>query len=197
MFELTGLRAATWVDHLLTEPTGSVRITLADEATPASGDGEELITDRAAGGGMVLTPGHFVPHDDLPPPAAQPRQRAVQTKVVDNPVAALVADDGTRTLLDRDYVFGRDPQRDAGVARGDASPVSVADPDNLISRVQVYVSVVAGIVLVRDSGSTNGTFIAAPGAKEWQRLGTEPTELPPGWSLRMGRRIFTYRDAGF
>ena len=117
--------------------------------------------------------------------------------MVDNPVAALVADDGTRTLLDRDYVLGRDPHRDAGVARGDASPVTVADPDNLISRVQVHLTVVAGTVLVRDDNTTNGTFIAEPGAAHWQRLGAAPAVLPPGWSLRMGRRIFTHLEAGF
>ena len=174
-----------------------------------------MTTDRATARGIVITPmpirppdpvltgqqhgkaDQLVPHDDLPPPAVQRPQRAVETKVVDNPVAALVADDGTRTLLDRDYVFGRDPQRDAGVTRGAASPVAVADPDNLISRVQVYLSVVAGVVLIRDNDSTNGTFIAAPGAGQWQPLGAEPTVLPPGWSMRMGRRIFTYLEAGF
>ncbi len=44
--ELSGLRAATWVDQLLTDPTGSIRITL-DDAPPPSGDGTELMTDRA------------------------------------------------------------------------------------------------------------------------------------------------------
>jgi hypothetical protein len=44
--ELSGLRAATWVDQLLTDPTGSIRFTL-DDAPPPSGDGTELMTDRA------------------------------------------------------------------------------------------------------------------------------------------------------
>lgn len=96
--ELSGLRAATWVDQLLTDPTGSIRITL-DDAPPPSGDGTELMTDRAAGGGMVLAPGQIVPHDDLPPPAAHQRQRAVETKVVDNPEAALVGAPGGKSSI--------------------------------------------------------------------------------------------------
>ena len=213
--ELSGLSAATWVDELVTPPQGSIRMTLEDGWNAVPGDWTDLVTDRAMAGEVVLTAGSAVaeivqltapetgrarpsvPVDDLPPPAARSRQRAVETKVVDNPVAALVADDDTRILLDRDYVFGRDPQLDGRVARGEASPIAVADPDNLISRVQVYVQVVAGVVLVRDNVSTNGTFIAEPGAQEWRRLGTVATELPPGWSLRMGRRLFTYREAGF
>lgn len=227
---LSGLTAATWVDQLVTAPTGAIRITLmnignAPVGAVHSGGGQKLVTDRAPGGTLILWPHRTdpivslptsrQPHqaqpragglpgvallsgvDDVPPPASWPRLRAVETKVVDDPVAALVADDGTRTLLDRNYVFGREPQRDSTVARGEASPVTVADPDNLISRVQAFVSVVAGDVLVRDNSSTNGTFIAEPDAKEWQRLGTATAVLPPDWSLRMGRRVFTYREAGF
>ncbi|MFN2519317.1 MAG: FHA domain-containing protein [Jatrophihabitantaceae bacterium] len=105
---------------------------------------------------------------------------------------ALVADDGARTVLDRSYVFGREPQYDESVTRGEASPVQVHDPDNLISRVQAHVSVDPSGVTVRDASSSNGTFIAAPGTAEWVRLGEEPAALPVGWSMRMGRRVFTH-----
>jgi pSer/pThr/pTyr-binding forkhead associated (FHA) protein len=107
-----------------------------------------------------------------------------------------LSDDGVRTPLDRPYVFGREPQLDPAVAEGNASPIRLADPEQLISRVQAYVDVDGDRVTVQDAHSANGTFIAAPGAPEWQRLGTEPAELPVGWSIRMGRRIFTHFGVG-
>jgi FHA domain len=110
----------------------------------------------------------------------------------DHAVATLVADDGTRTALDRPYVFGRDPDRDDAVARGAATGIVVSDPDNTISRVHTYLWVNPHGVYVRDANSSNGTFIAAPGAPDWDRLGDQPAELPVGWSMRIGRRIFTH-----
>jgi hypothetical protein len=118
---------------------------------------------------------------------------AEETQVVTMSSGMLVADDGTRTILDREYVFGRDPAHDAGVARGSATPITIDDPDSLVSRVQARIAVVAGVVSVSDAGSSNGTFIAAPGAKEWTRIGTVPTVLPEGWSMRLGKRVFTHR----
>ena len=111
-------------------------------------------------------------------------------------VGVLRADDGTQVTLDRSYVLGREPQDEASVRSGAASPVIVADPESLISRVQAFVSVSAGIVTVRDAGSANGTFIAAPGAAEWTRVGTEPVPLKPEWSIRVGKRIFRFVQSG-
>ena len=48
-------------------------------------------------------------------------------------------------------------------------------------------------MFVRDGGTPAGTFIAAPGAEEWTQIGTAPMELAPGWSLRIGALILTYR----
>jgi hypothetical protein len=110
-------------------------------------------------------------------------------------VATLVADDGARTPLDRPYVFGRDPDRDDAVARGVATGLVVSDPDNAISRVHTYLWVNQHGVYVRDANSANGTFVAAPGARDWDRLGDQPAELPVGWSIRIGRRIFTHVGA--
>jgi hypothetical protein len=61
--------------------------------------------------------------------------------------------------------------------------------------VHAYVSVEGGAVCVRDAGTSGGTFIAAPAAKDWTRIGMTPTELEPGWSLRIGGLILTY-EAG-
>jgi hypothetical protein len=54
----------------------------------------------------------------------------------------------------------------------------------------------AGTVLVRDAGTPGGTFIAAPGAATWTRVGGQPMALRPGWCLRIGARILTYQATG-
>jgi hypothetical protein len=58
------------------------------------------------------------------------------------------------------------------------------------------VSVDAGAVFVRDASTPGGTFMAPPGAKAWIQIGITPTELQPGWSLRVGERILTYHRGG-
>jgi hypothetical protein len=140
-----------------------------------------------------------------PPASSRPRATldlsettvaAPATSAMPAVVGVLRADDGTQVTLDRSYVLGREPQDEPSVRSGSASPVIVADPESLISRVQAFVSVSGGIVTVRDAGSANGTFIAAPGAAEWTRVGTEPVPLKPGWSIRVGKRIFRFLQSG-
>lgn len=124
-------------------------------------------------------------------PAAPP-EPARETMAAGPAPAALVSDEGARAPLDRAYVLGREPQYDEAVAHGTASPIVVADPDNMISRVQAYVWLDRNGVFVRDAKSANGTFVAAPGATDWVRLTDQPALLPVGWSLRIGRRVFTH-----
>ncbi|MFE3190492.1 FHA domain-containing protein [Nocardia sp. NPDC059240] len=128
----------------------------------------------------------------LPIAAAQPATPPPTTSTLAAVGGALTGTGGEVYPLDRPYVIGRDPMIDEAVRRAVASPIVIAR-DRHVSRVHARVFIENGLVYVRDAGTPGGTFVAAPGAADWVRVGQRPTELPIGWSLRIGERILTYR----
>jgi len=131
----------------------------------------------------AVLPTTVVPAMQLGPTAAQA------------PLGVLTSQDGPPIVLTGVLVLGREPSQDPAVESGEAAPVQLQDPDHVISRVHAYVSVENGIVLVRDADSMHGTYFSPPGGEQWTRIGTEPSPLPPGWSMQIGPQVFTFEPA--
>jgi FHA domain len=215
---LSGERALTWVDEVLPLTTSQVSVWCAQGSSAAEEwPHTDLHRGVVSGGGFVLRradKGHdTAAKQTIAPTAIVAGGQAIEDptlRIQDAPVAfsaphgvdetstagamnaVLVSDDGALYPLDRSYVIGRDPLLDEAVRTAVSTPIALqGDPH--ISRVHAYVSVENGAVQVRDASTPSGTFIAAPGATEWTAVGTSPTDLPPGYSVRVGERIFTYR----
>jgi len=111
------------------------------------------------------------------------------------PLGVLVLDDGSVFSLDRDYVIGRDPARDADVSSGAARPLRVEDPHGQLSRVHARIHLEGWQVEVVDLGSANGTGVWRPGDTAWTRVPPQ-TRIPirPGTQVGFGRNQLRYES---
>jgi hypothetical protein len=126
-----------------------------------------------------------------PKPSGRPTAARASTAEPTS-LGTLASERGPAISLDRNYVIGRDPHHDPLVHSGAAEPVAIPDSEQMISRVHLYLSVDNGAVVVRDASSAHGTYVRSPESDEWTRLGAEPRALLPGWSLRMGLKVFVF-----
>ena len=108
------------------------------------------------------------------------------------PLGVVVLDDGAVFPLNEDYVIGREPESSAEVRAGRALPMPLDDPDATVSREHARIVLQGWDVRVVDT-SSNGTFMATPGAVDWTRLPAgEPTTIVPGTRLTMGGRSLVF-----
>lgn len=110
-------------------------------------------------------------------------------------LGVLVFDDGATHALDTGYLLGREPGADPRVRSGALRPITLDDPSGAMSRVHAEIRLENWDVLLADSGSSNGTYAAGPGASAWTGVAGRPVRLLPGARVRMGQRTFTFRTA--
>ena len=166
------------------QPTMVVRTGEHDLASDRASDQASEQAEPAPASASVVQPTTVAPAMQSSWPAA-----------AQGPLGVLTSQDGPPIVLTGVLVLGREPSQDPAVESGEAAPVQLQDPDHVISRVHAYVSVENGIVLVRDADSMHGTYFSPPGGEQWTRIGTEPSPLPPGWSMQIGPQVFTFEPA--
>ncbi|MHA6781328.1 FHA domain-containing protein [Pseudonocardia saturnea] len=111
------------------------------------------------------------------------------------PLGLLVFDDGATYTVDAEYLVGRMPESDDRVRSGTLRSIVVEDRSGAVSRVHAEVRVDGWDVVLVDSGSRNGTFVAAAGDPAWSPVPpTRSCRLVPGMRVRMGGRTFVFES---
>jgi hypothetical protein len=111
------------------------------------------------------------------------------------PLGLLVFDDGATYTVDAEYLVGRMPESDERVRSGELRSIVVEDRSGAVSRVHAEVRVDGWDVVLVDSGSRNGTYIAGPGEPAWSTLPAgQSRRLVPGTRVRLGARTFVFES---
>jgi hypothetical protein len=200
-----GFVVSTRAAARLATPAPAVAEAVAEDSRPETSAAKPVEYQRfaapvapAAPAAPAAPDAPAAPTQRRPPPGrstgAPTRKAAPPTAMARSVIGALAADDEAVYPMDRPYVIGRNPLIDKSVRDAQASPIFLPD-DPQVSRVHAYVTLDAGVVLVRDAGTPGGTYVAAPGDERWIRVGDRPTELKPGWCLRIGQQILVYQKA--
>ena len=109
------------------------------------------------------------------------------------PLGRIVFDDGATFTVDAPFLVGRMPETDPRARSGELRPMVVDDDTGSVSRVHAEILIKGWDVVLVDSGSRNGTFVAGPDESAWTALGPGRTSrLVPGTRVRMGARTFVF-----
>ncbi|WP_246266363.1 FHA domain-containing protein [Pseudonocardia xinjiangensis] len=85
------------------------------------------------------------------------------------------------------------PEADPRVRAGSLRSLLVEDPSGAVSRAHAEIRVNGWDVLLVDSGSRNGTFVAGPGESAWTALPPRQSRwLVAGTRVRLGGRTFLF-----
>lgn len=104
----------------------------------------------------------------------------------------IVFDDGVTFALDRSYCIGREPVIDPG---RDLSPLILPDNRHSVSRSHAELVLDGWDLVVRDLGSTNGTFAWDSTHDQWnQVLPDQPVIVEPRQWVAIGRKVFIYES---
>ena len=109
--------------------------------------------------------------------------------VVSRPVLGrLRFDDGLVVDLDRPVLLGRKPTYRPGQAESVDPPrlITLADPDQSLSRLHAEVLIDGWQVSVVDRDSTNGTTVTVPGGRPVDLQPNEPMPVVPGTRIELG-----------
>jgi len=87
---------------------------------------------------------------------------------------------GSEVVLERSAIIGRSPRAERVSAQGIPQLISVASPDQDISRSHLEVRLDGWHVLIVDLHSTNGTVVTAPGQAPERLRGGEEVPIAPG-----------------
>lgn len=111
------------------------------------------------------------------------------------PLGLIVFDDGATYTVDAEYLVGRMPEADPRVRSGALRSIVIEDHTGAVSRVHAEIRVSGWDVLLSDSGSRNGTFVAGASETGWTPLAPgRGRRLVPGTRVRIGGRSFVFES---
>ncbi|GAA1225879.1 FHA domain-containing protein [Pseudonocardia alaniniphila] len=179
-------------------PVGVASAEAATTSVP-SGDAAEADSDSSE---TPQVRGHLCPRGHLNDPRAQ-FCLSCGSRVEDGggglvsgprpPLGMLIFDDGVTHTVDADHLVGRMPEADPRVRAGSLRSLLIEDPSGAVSRVHAEIRLNGWDVLLVDSGSRNGTFVAGPGESAWTPLPARQSRwLVPGTRVRLGGRTFLF-----